>query len=323
MSIKSLQDLENKLGIDDISYIPRLSNLTHEEFTQSYFLKRSPVIIEQKLSDWAAYQRWTPQFFKEQYPDLMFNAQIMLPEVGSLGFLKLEDHSRKMSLKEILDMMMDEQGQTCKIGEIPTHMFPGIEKDCDFNVFMDLKDLPEAVYVWFGSRGTRSNLHWDPDDNFQAQVYGSKLVLLYSPQETKYLYPFEGYVRVSRVDPSCADFDLYPRYRHASVMIGKVGPGDMLFIPKGWWHQFRNEELTIGLNCFFGKHEPIYCFLRAATLCGVRQWATIMRDFLFLGLLGRQPDRWVRTGDPTGRYFYGILAGALKRRLARLSKHQG
>ena len=323
MSIQSVQELEKKLSLDNISYIPRVSDLTIDEFTHSYFLKRSPVIIERKLTNWGAFQRWTPQFFKEQYPDIMFDAQVMLPEVGSLGFLKLEDHSRTMSLKEILEMMMEPHGQTCKIGGIPAHKFPGIEKDCDFNVFMDLRDMPEAVYLWFGSRGTRSNLHWDPDDNFQAQVYGSKLVLLYAPQETKYLYPFEGDVRVSRVDPNGPDFNLYPRYRHAMVMIEKVGPGDMLFIPKGWWHQFRNEELTIGLNCFFGKHEPLYCFLRAATLSGVRQWVTIMRDFFVLGLLGRELDRRVRPGDPTGRYFYGILAGGLKRRLARFTKHQG
>ena len=178
--------------------------------------------------------------------------------------------------------------------------------------------MSPIISIWFGGPGTRSNLHWDPYNNFLGQFYGSKFVVLVSPQESKYLYPFDGYVRVSRIDPCYPDFDTYPMSRNAHMMIGILEPGDLLYFPKGWWHQLRNKEFTIGVNCFFGKLDHS-CYFRVAATGGVRQWATIIRDFFTHGLFGKEDfDKYIRVGGPTGRQFYNLLTGIIERRIARV-----
>lgn len=63
--------------------------------------------------------------------------------------------------------------------------------------------------------------HWDPYDVIVLQVLGSKVWTLYEP---------------SRPDPlmlDIAEHELDPSRRITTV---KMGPGDVLYLPRGWWH---------------------------------------------------------------------------------------
>ena len=303
----------SRLGVDNIVEIPRLRHISLEEFKKTYFPTGTPVILEGQLDNWQAIKLWNPQFFKELYSDVVSDVVVNTPEVGSFGNLKAKDYTHSIPIGEMITKMENPECNY-RMGDLPIHRLPGIEKYLDFNDFLPHQDIPTIISLWFGGPSSRCNLHWDAYDNYLAQVYGSKFVIMYAPQDTKYLYPFDGYVRVSRIDPFNPNLDAYPQYRRAKVMIAKLDPGDLLFFGKGWWHQVRNEELTIGVNCFFGNMAPT-CYLKAATRCGLRQWTTIMRDFFSLGVLGREPEGFFRTGDPTGRFLYSLLTGPIKRRL--------
>ena len=318
-STSDLQDFEAQLAVPNVTHISRVRNITLDEFNSEYLYKGIPVILEGKLTDWPALHAWTPQFFKTHFPDVPLSAIVNQPEKGSIGFLRHEEYVREISFSKVVDLL-EQQEEKCRIGEVPIDMLPGIDKYFDFNDFLDSRNKINTTLFWIGSRGTKSNLHWDMWDNFLAEIYGTKTVVLYSPQQTKYLYPFEGYVRASRIDPYYPDFDTYPKYRDVSVQIGKLEPGDMLFFPKGWWHHLRNVDPTIALNCFFGQGASLWYFIRAATLCGFQQWVNIIRDFFILGVLDRELDRRLRTGDPTGKFFYTLLSGAIKRRLTRFGQ---
>jgi len=128
---------------------------------------------------------------------------------------------------------------------------------------------------WFGPPGCKSTLHYDPCDNLLMQLVGRKKVILYPPQSGMRLgreQPHQNYdslnndcdwyysgpkygqqYNTSSVDVECPDFLKYPLFRLA-LPAGQVSillPGDILFIPKKWWHFLRALETSISVNVWW------------------------------------------------------------------------
>ncbi|MBW4652947.1 MAG: cupin-like domain-containing protein [Kaiparowitsia implicata GSE-PSE-MK54-09C] len=106
-----------------------------------------------------------------------------------------------------------------------------------------------ALNLWVGPSGHISCLHYDPMDGTLMQLQGSKHIILFPPDQLYNLYPFAvmnhlwyGLRRravYSQVYPDRPDFDSFPRFqealRHRQDVTLK--PGEILFIPSGWWHE--------------------------------------------------------------------------------------
>jgi Cupin-like domain len=52
----------------------------------------------------------------------------------------------------------------------------------------------------------------------------------------------------SQVDAENPDYDNYPRFRDATVIDLELAPGEVLFVPVGWWHHVRALDLSITLS---------------------------------------------------------------------------
>src|ERR1700741_4527998 len=98
-----------------------------------------------------------------------------------------------------------------------------------------------------------TGLHFDMTHNLVGQVTGRRRVTLFAPSETPYLYPYP--LRTlnwhhSRVNLDAPDLDRFPSFPRARASEVELDRGDMLFIPKGWWHRFKTVEDAIALNFF-------------------------------------------------------------------------
>lgn len=118
------------------------------------------------------------------------------------------------------------------------------------------------INAWFGPKGTISPNHFDPKNNllcqvflllllfffsiqinikiivlFFSKVFGTKQIFLYPPEDADNLYPFEGMLsNTGQADPLNPDYEKFPNFKKASGTMCYLGPGEMLFIPPGWWH---------------------------------------------------------------------------------------
>ena len=134
--------------------------------------------------------------------------------------------------------------------------------------------------IWFGPHGTISPLHYDPLDNLLMQMVGSKRVLLYPPynahhysqsdhdnynnssdghednngeiQDWYYAGTNHQQYNTSPIDVEHPDYELFPQFKNAPPALeGILGVGDILYIPKKWWHHVCSLETSISVNTWW------------------------------------------------------------------------
>lgn len=103
---------------------------------------------------------------------------------------------------------------------------------------------------WIGPARTVTPLHCDYDDNLFAQVWGTKRIFLAPPHHDAFLYATEANALLfaSRFDPEAPDFEAFPLARQAALVECIVQPGDMLYVPAGWFHQVRALSFSLSSN---------------------------------------------------------------------------
>ncbi|KAL0481916.1 lysine-specific demethylase [Acrasis kona] len=107
---------------------------------------------------------------------------------------------------------------------------------------------------WLGPKGTKSPLHMDPHHNIFCQVYGRKYVKLYpntSPDENFYRFKDFHLRNTSQVDVEDVDLVNFPLFPKNDFYEEEVNSGEMLFIPKGFWHFVKSKEPSMSVNFWF------------------------------------------------------------------------
>jgi hypothetical protein len=123
--------------------------------------------------------------------------------------------------------------------------------------------------LWMGSKGTFTNAHYDSVHNFFIQVYGKKKFLLFPPNAIEDLYVFpKGHpsARQSRINFESSNAEelreKYPNFLgdgSSGLLQGyevTLNPGEMLYVPPGWFHAVWAKSLSISLS-FWQSDEDI------------------------------------------------------------------
>jgi len=108
----------------------------------------------------------------------------------------------------------------------------------DFSI-PDIMDgfLNDYPFMFFGGQGSITAMHYDIDLShvFLNQLHGRKRVILFHPDQSKYLchHPFTV---ASYVDLDRPDYEKYPALAKVQGFETILYPGESLFIPSGYWH---------------------------------------------------------------------------------------
>jgi len=192
-------------------------------------------------------QRWpilalTPEALREQYGHLPVRARV--GDYINTAFAP-DRAMQDMPMREYLDLSAS--------GTQPLPPYVGnlelreLNRLCHWPSYFDKMGPPR---FWIGPANTMTPLHCDYDDNIFAQIWGTKRIFLAPPHHDEFLYPREANAILfgSPFNPEAPDYEKFPLARQAAMVEVLVNPGDMLYIPAGWYHQVRALTFSLSSN---------------------------------------------------------------------------
>ncbi|RFP15264.1 cupin-like domain-containing protein [Duganella sp. BJB488] len=194
-----------------------------------------------------AANRWplcalTPESLRAQYSHLPVRARV--GDYINTAFAP-DRAMQDMSMLEYLELV------AAGAHDLPPYLgnleLRELNRLCHWPTYFDKMGPPR---FWLGPAGTVTPLHCDYDDNIFAQIWGTKRIFLAPPHHDEFLYPNEANAILfgSPFDPEAPDYEKFPLARQAATVEVIVNPGDMLYVPAGWYHQVRALTFSLSSN---------------------------------------------------------------------------
>ena len=229
----------------DLQDIPRVKTITKEEFIKHYFKPQKPVVIEQCITDWPAYNKWSLNYMKQVAGDKIVPLYDDRPVDYKDGFN--EAHA-KMKMSEYVDLLKSEPTKYRIFLWNVLKEVPQLQKDFKFPDF-GLKLMKGLPMLFFGGTNSHTFMHYDIDlaNIFHFHFEGKKQCILFDQKQNKYLYKIP-YSLINRedIDMSSPDLDKWPALKKAKGYITELNHGEVLYMPEGYWHYMK--YLTPGFS---------------------------------------------------------------------------
>jgi hypothetical protein len=239
--------------------IERRRGVSGEEFLEKYYAANKPVVLCDLMDLWEAPHKWTPQYLKKVCGNE--EVEIMAARETNPEY-EIDDapHRKKVKFSTYVDMVTSGKETNDYYMTARNNFFgrEGVRPLLkDIEVFTEyLKETNgEGVFLWFGPKGTITPLHHDMMNIFMAQVQGRKHVKLVPASEIELIY--NHFAVYSQVDPAKPDLSKFPKYQYANVIDLELAPGEVLFLPVGWWHWVKalDTSITVAFNNFLFPNE--------------------------------------------------------------------
>lgn len=236
--------------------VPRRAAPPARELERDWVRSARPVVLTDMASEWPALARWSFASLAEDHRDARVivartrgGAVITDPSRGVLGdpttlggFLASIGAGGSVDSVGYLMVRLD---------ELP----PALQREAPLPVYCERAGWRSSK-LWISAPGTTSALHFDLADNLHTVIAGRKRFLLYSPADSACVYPrglWSSIPNGARVDPEAPDHARFPRLARARPLIAELGPGDTLYIPRGFWHHVRSIEASISVNAWWAS----------------------------------------------------------------------
>ena len=234
--------------------IPLEQSLSVNQFFRQYQAKNCPVVIENGVPAWKAFARWTPEYFARCYGEKQ-----VIPDSHSHVFYGGGKQGEAFSIRHLVHQVMannpTQKPQYLRNMDI-YNQFPEIANDIEPRLphalpnWMACRLLPQfvpdgLVELFIGGAGAGfPKLHYDTHGShaYIVQIYGSKDIFAIPPSQTELLTQVFGdpeKFSVSAADPRLGDLEAYKV---------NLKPGQLLFVPNGWWHTTHMGEPSISIS---------------------------------------------------------------------------
>jgi hypothetical protein len=230
--------------------IDRRSHVTRDEFFDRYLRANRPVIFTDRMKNWPAMTRWTPDYFRSICG--AETVQVMTGRNSDADFELRSDLRRTtMRFSDYIDMVIN-AGRTNDFYLVAQNEFMrtagGRKLQGDIMPFEEYLDERRDgfVFMWFGPSGTITPLHHDTADLILAQIVGRKRITLIPADQKSLVYNHIGVF--GQVDCEQPDLIRHPLYRYVNKTVFDLNPGEALFIPVGWWHHVRALDISISVS---------------------------------------------------------------------------
>ncbi|MCF4100454.1 cupin-like domain-containing protein [Gillisia sp. M10.2A] len=231
----------------DLTSIPRVRGISKETFLREYFIPQQPVVIEDLSEDWGATRKWDLEYFRQKAGNLIVPLYDGKPAKGNQ---KSHAPAQRVKMTDYIDILKSEPTDLRMFFFNLLQNCPELVKDFKYPD-LGVKFFKRLPVLFVGGQGGKVVMHYDMDlaDNFHFNFAGEKKVILYPPDQTKYLYkvPY-SIVSMEIIDMSAPDFNKYPALAKAKGFETSLKHGDTLFIPSKWWHYITYESPCLSLT---------------------------------------------------------------------------
>ncbi len=218
--------------------IPRVKHITKDNFINDYFKPQKPVVLEQVIEDWPAYNKWSLDYIKEVAGDITVPLYDDRPVQHKDGFN--EPHA-KMKMAAYVDLLKKEPTKYRIFLWNILKEVPILQKDYRFPDF-GLKLLKGVPMMFFGGRDSYTFMHYDIDlaNIFHFHFNGEKEVILFPQSETEKLYKVpHSLITHESIDFSNPDYNKWPALKNANGFKTTLSHGEVLYMPEGYWHYMK------------------------------------------------------------------------------------
>jgi len=241
-SIQAMRDAIRRAArsLPHITEVPRLGVLSAAQF-RARAAQGLPFLMTGLVGKWPLCAL-SPSALRERYSHLPVRARV--GDYISTAFAP-DRAMRDMSMLEYLELAADgSHALPPYLGNLELRELNSL---CHWPAYFSKMGPPR---FWIGPAGTRTPLHCDYDDNIFTQIWGSKRIFLAPPHHDEFLYPSEANAILfgSPFDPEAPDFEAFPLARQATMIELLVQPGDMLYVPAGWYHQVSALAFSLSSN---------------------------------------------------------------------------
>ena len=229
----------------NLQEVPRIANITKEEFKKNFFEPQKPVVIERFVEDWPAYKKWNLDYIKSKAGDKIVPLYDDRPVDYNDGFN--QPHA-SMKMAEYIDLLKREPTNYRIFLWNVLKELPELKTDFDYPDF-GLKLMKGLPMLFFGGSDSYTFMHYDIDlaNIFHFHFDGEKECILFPQSETKYLYKIpHSLITHESIDFSKPDYHRWPGLKKVNGYKASLGHGEVLYMPEGYWHYMK--YLTPGFS---------------------------------------------------------------------------
>ncbi|KAJ1960078.1 hypothetical protein IWQ62_004365, partial [Dispira parvispora] len=267
--------------------IPRRACLSVSEFIEQYERPGLPVILTDVVTQWPAYQKWTPEFFLKLYGSVKFQA-----EAVQITFEKYWRYAATQTLDEAPLYLFDKCFADSCPELVADFQVPEYFSEDLFQVLTkpppsslstppvirpgesSCATRPDYRWIIIGPQRSGSTFHKDPNATsaWNAVITGRKKWIMFPPEcvppgvftnadQSEVTSPvslmewFQNYYQ--QVTPytessSRQRFGGHPSCKPGNsrkgAYEGVCETGEVIFVPQGWWHCVLNLDDSIALT---------------------------------------------------------------------------
>ena len=235
--------------------IPSVECPSEEVFVTQYFSPQCPVILLKMVDNWPAMRLWNIR----EYWQAIAGRRTVPIEIGkdymsTEWTQKLTDFSTFLDCLASLDEKEEDHASRMYLAQHPLlEQMDLLRQDILIPEYCHLTGEISSINAWIGPAGTVTPAHTDPHHNLFVQIVGYKYIRLYHPSCSSSLYPDqEGLAsNTSTVDIDNVDEDAFPLFSQLEFYDCVLGPGESLFIPKGWWHYVKSLTISASISIWW------------------------------------------------------------------------
>jgi hypothetical protein len=215
------------------------------EFRSTYLRRARPVVLSGLATGWTGTRGWTAEGLGARFRD---REVPLIPLVDGLCAYEHKSgvvYERRAMGEYVDSLLASPRPEWFLTVRVEAH-FPelaaevGVPEYCADAWWRDAR-------VSIGADGTTTPIHVELNHNFLAVIRGEKELALFPPWQSRRLYfrPLSAAPHISPVDPYVLDRRRFPRAAGATPWRALLRSGDVLFLPRGWWHAVRTNGLTV------------------------------------------------------------------------------